>query len=187
MSQERTIPQSPSPRIPGEPEHAKVLTAVPGPQTEALRARHQKYQDARTIHVYQDAKRSLGNYMVDVDGNTLLDLYGHIAALPVGYNHPDLLSAWRSGRFDWAAGYRPALGIAPSPEWVDIVENTLSKLAPKGLSRLVTVTTGSEAVENALKAAFIRLAGRKRKGAAFTTEAPATEPAAPVRFSTITV
>jgi 4-aminobutyrate aminotransferase / (S)-3-amino-2-methylpropionate transaminase len=170
MSLESTIPQSPSPKIPGEPERARVLTAIPGPQTEALRARHHKYQDARTIHLYQDAKKSLGNYMVDVDGNTLLDLYGHIAALPVGYNHPDLLAAWRNGRFDWAAGYRPALGIAPSVEWVEIVENTLSKLAPKGLSRLVTVTTGSEAVENALKAAFIRLAGRKRKGAAFTSE-----------------
>jgi 4-aminobutyrate aminotransferase/(S)-3-amino-2-methylpropionate transaminase len=170
MSQDKTIPQSPSPSIPGEPERAKVLTAVPGPQTEVLRARHGKYQDSRTVHVYQDAKKSLGNYMVDVDGNTLLDLYGHIAALPVGYNHPDLLAAWKNGRFDWAAGYRPALGIAPSPEWVDIVENTLSKLAPKGLSRLVTVTTGSEAVENALKAAFIRLAGRKRRGAPFTAE-----------------
>jgi 4-aminobutyrate aminotransferase/(S)-3-amino-2-methylpropionate transaminase len=169
MSQ-RMIPQSPSPIIPGEPTSAKIVTVVPGPQSEALRARHGKYQDARTVHVYQDAKKSLGNYMVDVDGNVLLDLYGHIAALPVGYNHPDLLQAWKSGRFDWCAGYRPALGIAPSAEWVDIVENTLSKLAPKGLSKLVTVTTGSEAVENALKAAFIRLAGRKRKGAAFTAE-----------------
>src|SRR5439155_1108773 len=89
-----------------------------------LRARHGRYQDARTVHLYQDARKSLGNYLVDVDENVLLDLYGHIAALPVGYNHPDLLAAWRSGRFDWAAGFRPALGIAPPAEWVDLVENT---------------------------------------------------------------
>ncbi len=152
--------------IPGEPAHASVVTVVPGPASEALRARHNRYQDARTVHVYQDARKSLGNYLVDVDGNALLDLYGHIAALPLGYNHPDLLAAWKDGRFDWCAGYRPALGIAPPPEWVDIVEHTLMAVAPAGMTRVVTVTTGSEAVENALKAAFIRFAGLRRAGAA---------------------
>ena len=152
------------PIIPGEPEHARMATALPGPRSEELRARHGRFQDARTVHFYQDSRMSLGNYIVDVDGNVLLDLYGHIAALPVGYNHPDLLAAWRDGRFDWTAGFRPALGIAPPPEWVDIVEHTLMKVAPRGLGRVVTVTTGSEAVENALKAAFIRKAGRARTG-----------------------
>ena len=160
------VPESPSPPIAGEPERARVATKVPGPKSEALRARHGRFQDARTVHLYQDAKKSLGNYLVDVDGNVLLDIYGHIAALPVGYNHPDLLAAWRGGRFDWTAGYRPALGVAPPSEWVDLVEGTLMRLAPKGLGRLVTVTTGSEAVENAIKATFIRLAGRRRGGAA---------------------
>ncbi len=152
--------------IPGEPVRASVVTNVPGPKSEALRARHQRFQDARTVHVYQDARRSLGNYLVDVDGNVLLDLYGHIAALPLGYNHPDLVGAWKGGRFDWCAGYRPALGIAPPPEWVGLVENTLMRVAPKGLDRVVTVTTGSEAVENAIKAAFIKFAREKRAGAA---------------------
>lgn len=160
-----TEPARIAPSIPGEPERALVRTPVPGPASEALRARHNRYQDARTIHVYQDARRSLGNYLVDVDGNVLLDVYGHIACVPLGYNHPDLLGAWRSGRFDWAAGYRPALGVAPSPEWVDLVENALMRVAPAGMSRVLTVTTGAEAVENAIKAAFIRLARRRRGGA----------------------
>ncbi|MFZ5475918.1 MAG: aminotransferase class III-fold pyridoxal phosphate-dependent enzyme [Myxococcota bacterium] len=163
-------PTTPAPAIPGEPLRAEVRTAIPGPRTEELRARHGRYQDARTVHVYQDARRSLGNYLVDVDGNVLLDVYGHIAALPLGYNHPDLLAAWRDGRFDWAAGYRPALGIAPSPEWVDIVEGALARIAPVGLTRVVTVTTGSEAVENAIKAAFIRRARVRRGGAPPTAE-----------------
>lgn len=160
------LPATPAPAIPGEPDRARVSTAIPGPASEALRARHGRFQDARTVHLYQDPLKSLGNYLVDVDGNVLLDVYGHIAALPVGYNHPDLLAAWRNGRFDWAAGYRPALGIAPPPQWVDIVERSLMRIAPRGLDRLVTVTTGSEAVENAIKAAFIHLAGRRRGGAA---------------------
>lgn len=149
----------------GEPERVSMKTAIPGPRTEEMRARHGRFQDARTVHVYQDAKNSKGNYLVDVDGNAMLDVYGHIAALPVGYNHPDLLSAFRSGRFDWAIGYRPALGVAPPAEWVDLVERTMMRIAPPGLTKLVTVTTGAEAVENAIKAAFIRHARERRKGA----------------------
>lgn len=160
-----TKPTDIAPPIPGEPERALVRTSIPGPASEALRARHGRFQDARTIHVYQDARRSLGNYLVDVDGNVLLDVYGHIACVPIGYNHPDMLAAWRGGRFDWAAGYRPALGVAPSPEWVDLVENALMRVAPAGMTRVVTVANGAEAVENAIKAAFIALARRRRGGA----------------------
>ncbi len=159
-----SLPQVPAPPFPGEPERLSVKTAIPGPRSEALRARHAKHQDARTVHVYQDAKRSLGNYLVDVDGNVMLDLYGHIACVPLGYNHPELLAAWKSGRFDWAAGYRPALGVAPPAEWVDLVESALMRIAPPGLTQVMTVTSGAEAVENAIKAAFLRLAHRRRGG-----------------------
>jgi 4-aminobutyrate aminotransferase/(S)-3-amino-2-methylpropionate transaminase len=150
--------------FPGEPARASMVTRVPGPRTEELRARHHKYQDARTVHYYQDARRSLGNYAVDVDGNTLLDVYGHIACVPVGYNHPALLEAFRSEKFAWLAGWRPALGVAPPPEWVDLVEGPLMRCAPKGHDRVMTVTTGAEAVENALKAAFAWKMRRRREG-----------------------
>lgn len=167
---QRSLPETPAPPIPGEPGRLHVETAIPGPRSEALRARHGRIQDARTVHVYQDARRSLGNYLVDVDGNVLLDVYGHIACVPLGYNHPELLAAWKDGRLDWCAGYRPALGVAPSAEWVELVERVTARIAPRGLGRLVTVTTGAEAVENAIKAAFIRLARRRRGGAGPTDE-----------------
>ena len=161
---------APDPSFAGEPPAPHVHTPLPGPRSEALRARHQRFQDARTVHLYQDPRRSVGNYLVDADGNALLDLYGHIAALPLGYNHPDLLFAWRSGRFDWCAGFRPALGVAPPPEWVDVVEGTLMRVAPTGMRQVVTVTSGSEAVENAVKAAFVALMARRRGGAEPTAE-----------------
>lgn len=156
--------------FPGEPSRAAVLTRVPGPRSEALRARHQRCQDARTVHYYQDARRSLGNYAVDVDGNTLLDVYGHIACVPIGYNHPALLEAFRSERFAWLAGWRPALGVAPPAEWVELVEGTFLRCAPRGLDRVMTVTSGAEAVENALKAAFAWKMRRRRGGRAWTAE-----------------
>lgn len=159
-----------APPFPGEPDHASVHTPIPGPNSEALRARHLRYQDAHSVHYYQDARRSLGNYAVDADGNVLLDLYGHIACVPIGYNHPELRAAFRDGRLDWVAGFRPALGVAPPPEWVDLVEGPLMRCAPKGHTKLFTVTTGAEAVENALKAAFAWKARIRRGGAGWTTE-----------------
>lgn len=158
------LPTTASHPFPGEPPAASMRTRVPGPGTELLRDRHGKIQDARTVHVYQDARRSIGNYLVDVDGNVFLDVYGHIACVPIGYNHPALLDAWKSGRMDWCAGFRPALGVAPPPEWVALCENVLAKLAPPGLPRVCTVTTGAEAVENALKTAFIDHMRRRRGG-----------------------
>ncbi len=159
-----------APPIPGEPERASVRTPIPGPRSEKLLARHGRRQDARTIHFYQDARRSRGNYAVDVDGNVLLDVYGHIACIALGYNHPDLLAAARSGELEWAMGYRPALGIAPPAEWVDLVEGPFAAVAPRGLPRVMTVTTGAEAVENALKAAFAWKARRRRGGSPWTDD-----------------
>lgn len=156
--------------FPGEPSAAALVTPIPGPRTQALRARHAQHQDARTVFVYQDPERSKGNYLVDVDGNTFLDVYTHIACIPIGYNHPAMLEAWRSGRFDWAAGYRASLGFLPPEPWVDLVERTLLKVAPPGLDQVLTVTSGAEAVENAIKIACIRLASRRRGGQAPTSE-----------------
>jgi 4-aminobutyrate aminotransferase / (S)-3-amino-2-methylpropionate transaminase len=169
----RPIPGAPmtsSPKFPGEPPGIELRTVLPGPKTQALRARHGVHQDARTVHFYQDSQRSRGCYLVDVDGNTLLDLYGHIACVPIGYNHPAMHEALRSGRFDWALGHRPALGINPPAEWVDLLEGPIRHLAPTGMPRLYTMTSGAEAVENAIKLAFVWKASRLRGGAAPSVE-----------------
>ena len=120
------------PDIAGEPACVVLKTEIPGPRTQALRISHGRHQDARTVHVYQDAQKSLGNYLVDVDGNALLDVYGQIGALALGYNHPELLAAWKNGRFAWTSGFRPALGIAPPPEWVELVNGVMQRIAPPG-------------------------------------------------------
>ena len=164
MVSHKGIPNTPAPAFPGEPAHAQIVVPPPGPQTQALREAHAAHQDPRTVYVYQDAARSRGNYLVDADGNTFLDIYTHIATIPLGYNHPALLDAWKNGRFDWAAGYRASLGFLPPLEWPGLVARTLGRIAPPGLDQALTVTSGAEAVENAIKIACIALATRRRGG-----------------------
>jgi 4-aminobutyrate aminotransferase/(S)-3-amino-2-methylpropionate transaminase len=38
-----------------------------------------------------DYERSIGNYLVDADGNTMLDVFAQIASIALGYNVPDML------------------------------------------------------------------------------------------------
>ena len=52
----------PEPTLPDEPPRANVVTPIPGPRSEALRARQGARQDARSIHYYQggDSESGMG-------------------------------------------------------------------------------------------------------------------------------
>eukprot|EP00741_Cyanophora_paradoxa_P013413 tig00020685_g12952.t1 len=159
-------PKTSMPPVPGEPEAPSVKTAVPGPRSKQLLSTLDGIQDAASVQFFIDAEASKGNYVVDADGNTLLDVFAHIASLPIGYNHPSMEDAARS--HDWAKhlNQRYALGAMPPKDWPVRLRDVLMSVAPAGLTNVVTTCgCGSSANENAYKAAFMWYQRRKRGGA----------------------
>jgi len=166
-----SIPSVPAPPIPGEPTEPKLVTSnIPGPKSKALWESLNKLQDPRATHFFADYSKSKGNYIVDADGNTLLDMYGQISSIPIGYNHPALIEAAKSDRWIQAIINRPALGIKPPAMWPELLQNSFMQVAPKGLNQIFTAMCGSCSNECAYKAVFMYYQQQKRGDAPFTEE-----------------
>ena len=95
---------------------AAIRTAsVPGPIGKEHHARLQKLSPhmGATSRIFYDIDASLGNYIVDVDGNTYLDAFSQISSQTLGYNHPNVLAAASSPEMASYLANRPALGYFP--------------------------------------------------------------------------
>jgi 4-aminobutyrate aminotransferase/(S)-3-amino-2-methylpropionate transaminase len=121
-------------------------------------------QESSATHFFLDYNKSHGNYLVDADGNRMLDVFAQIASLPLGYNHPRLFQILSDPQNIWVSANRPALGVLPPLGWADQLKNILDGLAPKGMGNIVTMACGSTANENAFKAVFIKWMDDKRGG-----------------------
>jgi 4-aminobutyrate aminotransferase/(S)-3-amino-2-methylpropionate transaminase len=141
--------------FPDEPAGPTIQTAIPGPKSTKAIERLGEVFDTRSLNMMADYQRSYGNYIADLDGNVLLDVYAQIASIPVGYNNSSLLLAAQSPEMASAIINRPALGNFPQHDWADILESGVLRVAPKGLNQVFTGTTGSDANELAYKAAFM--------------------------------
>jgi 4-aminobutyrate aminotransferase/(S)-3-amino-2-methylpropionate transaminase len=144
------------------PNHPSVVTELPGPRAKELMP--QGSFDMQSIYraaIIDDA-RSQGCYLVDVDGNVLLDLFANFALGALGYNHPAMLATARSEDFIHAAINPTSTPFVTTPGWLSFMQTIQTKYAPKGMTKMFCVDGGGEGVEAALKAAFIIHGERQR-------------------------
>lgn len=57
-----------------EPRNPFLKTDIPGPKTQEYIAKLDKVFDTRSLNMLADYTKSTGNYLVDPDGNTVLDV-----------------------------------------------------------------------------------------------------------------
>jgi 4-aminobutyrate aminotransferase/(S)-3-amino-2-methylpropionate transaminase len=145
-----------------------VKTTLPGPRALELMERGAFDMQRRYRAAVIDDEKSEGVFLVDVDGNVLLDLFANFALGALGYNHPALLAVARSDAFARAAANPTSTPFVTSPSWFDALQR-IQRFAPAGMEAMYCVDAGGEGVESGLKAAFIAHAERGRAAAGLPT------------------
>jgi 4-aminobutyrate aminotransferase/(S)-3-amino-2-methylpropionate transaminase len=133
------------------PQERRLVTAIPGPKSVQMHARRMAAVSsgvASTLPVYTaDAG---GGVIVDVDGNSLIDLASGIAVTSVGNSAPKVVDAVRE-----AVGHftHSCFMVTPYDSYLRVAEK-LNELTPGShAKRSALFNSGSEAVENAVKIA----------------------------------
>ncbi|HWS58801.1 MAG TPA: 4-aminobutyrate--2-oxoglutarate transaminase [Actinotalea sp.] len=133
------------------PQRRSLVTAVPGPRSTALAARRASVVAAgvsSVLPVY--VERAGGGVIVDVDGNSFIDLASGIAVTGVGNAAP---AVSRAVAQQAAAFTHTCFMVGPYEGYVAVCE-ALARLTPGDhAKRSVLVNSGAEAVENAVKIA----------------------------------
>ena len=133
------------------PQVRQLKTAIPGPRSIELAARRKRAVPSgvgATMPVF--AERAQGGIVVDVDGNSFIDLGAGIAVLNVGSSAPSVVAgvSEQVRRFT-----HTCFQVTGFEGYIELAER-LNALAP-GTSekRSFFVNSGAEAVENAVKIA----------------------------------
>jgi 4-aminobutyrate aminotransferase len=133
----------------------KIQTELPGPKAREHLERSRRFEPrsmSEQVPIVWD--RGWRCYVQDVDGNVFLDFSSGVLVANVGHSHPRVVEAIRQQAdrvvncYDFVNEYRPLLA------------QKLAEITPPNLDRAFILTTGSEAVEAAMKMAR-RFTGRK--------------------------
>jgi len=136
---------------PDLPQERRLVTEIPGPQSQARFARrgtHVAKGVGTTLPVFIAAAG--GGVLVDVDGNSLIDLASGIAVTGVGNSAPEITSRVIEQVQSFT---HTCFMITPYDGYVDVCEQ-LAELTPGDHQKKSALfNSGAEAVENAVKIA----------------------------------
>ncbi|MBJ7453943.1 MAG: 4-aminobutyrate--2-oxoglutarate transaminase [Blastococcus sp.] len=132
-------------------QERRLVTEIPGPRSRALFERRAATVSAglgTTLPVF--VERAGGGVIVDVDGNSLIDLGSGIAVVSVGNSAPRVVEAVRE---QVAAFTHTCFMVTPYEGYVAVCEE-LARVTPGDHAKKSALfNSGSEAVENAVKIA----------------------------------
>ncbi|MCE5289872.1 MAG: aminotransferase class III-fold pyridoxal phosphate-dependent enzyme, partial [Nocardiaceae bacterium] len=144
-------------------QERRLVTPLPGPKSLELAARRGKAVAAgvgSSAPVY--AADADGGVIVDVDGNSLIDLGSGIAVTSVGASNADVAAAVAEQA---TRLIHTCFMVTPYEGYIEVAER-LNRLTPGDYEkRTVLFNSGAEAVENAIKVA--RLATGRQAVVAF--------------------
>jgi 4-aminobutyrate aminotransferase/(S)-3-amino-2-methylpropionate transaminase len=131
-----------------------LRTAVPGPRSRALAARLARVESRNVTCLTPEPifwQRARGANVWDVDDNRYVDLGAAFGVANVGHAHPRVVAPWRS-RPNGAARMGD---VHPSAVKVELLEALAQRFPGAGAARAVLGSSGSDAIEIALKTAAL--------------------------------
>ncbi|MCX4092408.1 4-aminobutyrate--2-oxoglutarate transaminase [Nocardia sp. alder85J] len=133
------------------PQRRSLVTALPGPRSQALTTRRAAVVAAgvgSSVPVY--AADADGGIILDVDGNSLIDLGSGIAVTGVGASHPAVAAAVaaQAARFT-----HTCFMVTPYEGYIQVAEELAALTPGDHAKRSALFNSGAEAVENAIKVA----------------------------------
>jgi len=136
-----------------EPKYPRMQTSYPGPvlinKLNDLEILSSDYITAKNFINYE---KSFGNYFIDCDGNTFLDMYSNNGSMPLGYNNPELAKLAKNEDYLRLFYNKISPNDYATAETVSDLTYIVDNIAPKKLNRLIlTNNSGTSANEIAVK------------------------------------
>ena len=135
------------------PQVRNLVTAFPGPKSAELATRRKAAiaaVAASSLPVY--AADADGGVILDVDGNSLVDLGSGIAVTTVGASNPGVVAAVQEAVTHFT---HTCFMIAPYEGYVAVAEKLIEHTPGDHAKKVALFNSGAEAVENAVKIARI--------------------------------
>ena len=128
-----------------------LITAIPGPKSEQLIKRRAEAVSASLGTAFPVfIERAEGSIILDVDGNSILDLGAGIAVLNVGHSSPKVIENVKT-QID--AFTHTCFTVAPYMNYIEVCEKLNAMTPGDHKKKSLLLNSGAEAVENAVKIA----------------------------------
>ncbi len=134
-----------------EPPATNLGGNVPGQRSREIldRATHVIHgaegADEATVPIVLANKQ--GSILFDVDGNSFIDFVSGWGSTPLGANHPEIMNAAVDGLHAYSVENTDYVAAEPLVTFAE----ALTKVAPRGLTKVAYEVSGTEAVETTLK------------------------------------